>query len=538
MDTIPNTFQSYINKITSKITYLDKYGTSVIITAITILIFFIILSYFHVMNKIKPIKADWLNQRCNPEVIPFAGLINPQPGESAFEFTASNFNFCIQSILSSIMGYFLQPIYYAISLITDLYKELMQSINAIRHIIAYIRIRIKSITSDIMAKIFNILLPIQVILVKLKAVLAKSTGVLTTTLYTVMTFYLSLKSYLGAFLEILVLSLIMLAAATIILWILPFTWPAAAAMTTLFISIATPLAIIGITLGNVLNISATRGIPQKPACFDKNTKIKLKRGYTTIKKINVGDIIHDGSRVTAKFKMSTYGHTMYKLNKLIISGSHKIFYEPQGWILIRDHPEATIIQNYHEPYIYCLNTTTKRIRIDEHILLDWDDIDDLDFIELKNLASNFIPIIASTKYIHTNLEGGFSKKTMIELEDGRIVNITDIKINDQLRFGQRVLGVVEIDSKRLKNIYEYKINNKTIIGGPNLWIDDDDLGKFSTLALKYNKTKIINKPDKLYQILTDTGNFIINGITFMDYNSAIEQIMGNCWSEKETSFSL
>ena len=538
MDTIPNTFQSYINKITSKITYLDKYGVSVIITVITILIFFIILSYFHVMNKIKPIKADWLNQRCNPEVMPFAGLINPQPGESAFEFTASNFNFCIQSILSSIMGYFLQPIYYAISLITDLYKELMESINAIRHIIAYIRIRIKNITSDIMAKIFNILLPIQVILVKLKDVLAKSTGVLTTTLYTVMTFYLSLKSYLGAFLEILVISLIMLAAATIILWILPFTWPAAAAMTTLFISIATPLAIIGITLGNVLNISTTRGIPQKPGCFDKNTKIKLKRGYTTIKNINVGDIMHDGSKVTAKFKLSTYGHVMYRLNKLIISGSHKIFYEPQGWILIRDHPDATIIQNYHEPYIYCLNTTTKRIRIDEHILLDWDDIDDLDFIELKNLASNFIPIIASTKYIHTNLEGGFSKKTMIELEDGRIVNITDIKINDQLRFGQRVLGIVEIDSKRLKNIYEYKINNKTIIGGPNLWIDDDDLGKFSTLALNYNKTKMINKPDKLYQILTDTGNFIIDGITFMDYNSAIEQIMGNCWSEKETLFSL
>ena len=41
MDTIPNSFQSYINKITSKITYLDKYGMSVIITAITILIFFI-----------------------------------------------------------------------------------------------------------------------------------------------------------------------------------------------------------------------------------------------------------------------------------------------------------------------------------------------------------------------------------------------------------------------------------------------------------------------------------------------------------------
>lgn len=353
-----------------------------------------------------------------------------------------------------------------------------------------------------------------------------------------MTFYLSLKSYLGAFLEILTIALIMLAAATIILWILPFTWPAAAAMTALFAAVATPLAVIGITVGNVLNISATRGIPQKPACFDKNTKIKLKKGYTTIENINVGDIIHDGSKVTAKFKMSTYGHTMYKLNKLIISGSHKIFYKHIGWIQIRDHPGANIMQNYQESYMYCLNTDSKRIRIDEHVLLDWDDIDDLDFVELKNLASNFIPISASTKSIHKNLEGGFINKTLIELEDGRVVNISDVKINDHLRFGQRVLGIVEIDTRKLKNIYEYKINNKSFVGGANLWINDNDLGKFSTLGLNDEKMKIIDKTDKLYHILTDTGDLIIDGITFMDYNSAIEQIMGDCWSENETLVSL
>jgi len=196
------------------------------------------------------------------------------------------------------------------------------------------------------------------------------------------------------------------------------------------------------------------------------------------------------------------------------------------------------MQNYQESYMYCLNTDSKRIRIDEHVLLDWDDIDDLDFVELKNLASNFIPISASTKSIHKNLEGGFINKTLIELEDGRVVNISDVKINDHLRFGQRVLGIVEIDTRKLKNIYEYKINNKSFVGGANLWINDNDLGKFSTLGLNDEKMKIIDKTDKLYHILTDTGDLIIDGITFMDYNSAIEQIMGDCWSENETLVSL
>ena len=39
------------------------------------------------MNNLDPIKADWVNQRCTPGVIPFAGLINPpKDGTSAFDY--------------------------------------------------------------------------------------------------------------------------------------------------------------------------------------------------------------------------------------------------------------------------------------------------------------------------------------------------------------------------------------------------------------------------------------------------------------------
>ena len=52
------------------------------------------------------------------------------------------------------------------------------------------------------------------------------------------------------------------------------------------------------------------------------------------------------------------------------------------------------------------------------------------------------------------------------------------------------------------------------------------------------KSENIKGIKKLYQILTDTGHLTINGIRFMDYNSAIEEIMGDEWSEKETSISI
>jgi hypothetical protein len=201
---------------------------------------------------------------------------------------------------------------------------------------------------------------------------------------------------------------------------------------------------------------------------------------------------------------------------------------------VAKHPDATLIADYTEPYIYCINTTSKKIYIDDHILSDWDDIDELDFIDLKNLTS--IPINAKTNIIHSYLEGGFHKDTTIELEDGQCVNISDIKVNDILRFGEKVIGIVEIDGNNISNVYKYSIDDKTFVGGPNLWINDNDLGKFSTLA--FDSKRAIQKKCKLYQIITNTGNFKTNGIQFMDYNSSIEQIMGDIWSEKVPCFSV
>ena len=532
MDNIPKTFGTYINKITQKVGYLDKYGGSVIVTGLVLFIFFIIFSYFYVMNKLKPIKADWTNQRCHPAVIPFAGLINAPPSVSKIEYTADNFYKCTQSILTLIIGFFMEPLNFSVQTATNLFGEMIKSINMMRNVFAYIRTRIVAIVSDIFGRIYNIMVPVQIVLIKLKDILSKNVAVLTTGLYTVITLYLSMKSFLGAFLEIIVIGLIALAAATVLLWIIPFTWPAAAISTALFVAISIPFAIIIISLASILNLSVSRNIPAKPGCFDKDTQLTLKRGEVKIKDIKVGDEMLDGSKITAFFKLSTHGKQMYQIDKLKVSGSHTIQWNNK-WIKVKHHPSATLI-DYHQPFIYCLNTTSKRIKIDQHILLDWDDVDDSDFVELKNLTRHFIPENASTDKIHAALEGGFDSLTMLELEDGRIIKISDIKVNDQLRFGERVLGIVTIDTKNLQRVNKYNIKGKNFVGGANLWVNDN-LGKFSTLGLDYES---IEKPEYLYQILTDTGNFTVDGIQFMDYNSAIEQLMGNSWTTEQSLFSL
>ena len=77
-----------INELYTKSGYFSRYAGDLLITFFLCLTVFVIVSYFKVMNEIQPIVDDWNNQKCNPSVIPFAGLINKPDGVSAFDFTA------------------------------------------------------------------------------------------------------------------------------------------------------------------------------------------------------------------------------------------------------------------------------------------------------------------------------------------------------------------------------------------------------------------------------------------------------------------
>ena len=150
-----------INKVYEKAGFLEKYGGSLWLTIILILVFFVAISYYHVMNNIQPIKADWLNQRCNPSVMPFAGIINKPDDQTAFEFTASNFNNCIYNILTDIINIFLAPLYYLVNVMTETLNMISEALQAVRKVFDSIRQSLTSVSSEIMGRTLNFLIPLQ-----------------------------------------------------------------------------------------------------------------------------------------------------------------------------------------------------------------------------------------------------------------------------------------------------------------------------------------------------------------------------------------
>jgi hypothetical protein len=522
---------SKINNMYQHLSYFDNYGSSVFIFIVLIIILFLSFSYFQVMNQLKPIKDDWAAKRCSPKVIPFAGLINKPDNMSVVDFTGQNFTYCMQNILTSITGDAVQPLTYITAGLSEIFKELFEALQFIRNMMANIRASMASIAKEIMGRVLNIMTPLQTIIIAVMDSMQKINGVLTAGLYTSLGTYYALKSLLGAIVQFIIIILIILVGLILGMWILPFTWPLAMTMTAVFVSVAIPMAIIIGFMTDVLHVRTDLSIPgvPKPSCFDKNTNIRMNDGsFKFISEIEVGEKLANDILVTAKMKLDAKGSIMYNLNGTIVSGTHTIKHG-DIWMPVSKYPHKILVEKYEEPYLYCLNTETKRIHINDFIFVDWDELTEDDIKQLSVSVSELGvrtkgSTFNSTLDIHTYLDGGFVENTNISLLDGSKREIKDIQVGDVLDGGTKVYGLVEIEGMCLHELCEYNLgSNRILKGGPNINVCDKQISFITTLDLdEKSRKKQIPKHSKLYHLLTDYESFYVDNIKFYHYNSTIE----------------
>jgi hypothetical protein len=476
-----NDTRVFINNIYDKLSYFDLYGYSVIIFIFMTLFVFIVFSYCKVVQTKEDIANDWINQRCKPQNMLFAGLITHPEDTTAFKYTSDNFQYCIQDILKNITGYALEPFQFMIKSITQIFVRLSNSIQQIRETTNKIRNNFKNFAQDILSRILNVMIPIQKMFISLMDVFQKIQGTMTAGLYTMLGTYYTLQALMGAILELIIKLLVTLVIIIVGLWISPFTWGAAASMSVVFLAISIPLSIIIYFMTEVLHIKSGK-IP-KLRCFDEFTLIPLINGNNVhIKDIHVGDKLENGSYVTSKFKVTSANMKIYVLNNIIVSESHLVKYNSK-WIRLNEHPSAKEIK-YNKPFLYCLNTSNKIIELNKIVFSDWDEIVDNKLNILNKQNKN----IHNLENIHEYLDDGFEENTEIKLHKTK-KRIKEIKIGDVLENGTIVYGLVEIDTIKLR---------------------------------KYTTNK---GPSKLYHLLTTDGSLNINSVDVKDYNNLIDKFI-------------
>lgn len=513
-----DTIYDTVKDIYKKSTYLDHYGGSVFITFISVLAFFILFSYMYLMNNVKAIKSDWTNQRCNPSVMPFAGFVMNDPKMSKFQYTGKNFNMCLDDILTQISNDALQPLQFATSIVGGAVSGVGNVVNVIRKRIAGLVDNMKDNVDRVFGKILNFLTPIRFMLIKMRDTLYKMNATLTTALYSVIGTFLGIKAFIGSFISMAIVVLIVLAVIIAALLMFFFTAPLAVPPLLIFSALSAVVIYIIVALGEIMELTKP-DMPEKPRCFDGSTIITLKGGVNTIiRDVLPGQYLSDGSRVTSVMKLSTHGITMYNYENIIVSGNHNVLTDEGIWKHVKDIDCATEIKDYVNEFIYCINTTSKRIKIDNKFFSDWDDLDDIDVFNIRHIFMDRIPTYFNREHFHKYLDGGFVGSTLIEMEDGNVKMLQDIDVNEVLRFNGRVLGIVRIDMNDIK-LKKYLINEKVFYGGPNNVVNDDGFNKLEKHTYTNN---IMSENSYLYHLITEDGNLVIDGIRFYDYDGCME----------------
>lgn len=503
-----------IKHLYKNLSYFDQYGTSIIICIILLTILFWIHGYYTIMTNVQPIKDNWLKYRCNPKVIPFAGLINKPDDKTATEFTQDNFTQCVQEMLKPITKRAVSPFDYMTSSFLKVFQVILLAVKQIRELSNSVREKVAVILKDIMGRLINFLIPIQQIVIAFKDIMGKVIGIMQASINTCVGSIFAMKSVLGVIvtsaIQVLLIMVAVLIALIIIMVIVFFFLPGyffyVAALVGTYSSFY--MTIVGLLLFIIAFLQINLGIQQEGVipglpdvprmCFDKDTPIVLLNNTTKpFCEVCVGDVLSDGGIVTATLILDARGVNMYDLNGVIVSAKHAVKYNNK-WVFVCDHPQAKLLDRYNEPYIYCMNTTTKQFTIKNTLFIDWDEIyDDVKVVLDKTYKSEHGVVPTSLDYIHKYYDGGFEEGVEIDLELGETCAINKIPVSLRLPDGLVVRGIVKIDKTLIKNT-------------ANIYKNID------------NPNNLAKNTDVIYHLLTNKGYFYVGGKKVNDYNDYVD----------------
>lgn len=292
-----------------------SYFYDVVASFLIFFIFGLIFIGLVVAAMAKNIEKNWPKYKCNPIVIPLAGFVGKD--------TVKNFTECIGDIQGGFMSFFLQPMKYAMSVLSDVGGQVINSLNHFRNIIEGMLLSVLGFFGDFLGVFKNITIVFQLMMGNIKDLLLKIVGVI----YTI----------------------------------------------GLLIQSTT------ITIQSLINSTPGQLIVEL-SCFPGNTKIKLEDGsFKEMSKLNLGDTLTTGGKVHAILRIQgNKNNPYYKIyseelkTNIYVTAEHLIKNTSGDFIKVKNHEKAVKTDKWDQE-MSCLVTTDNLIPIGEHIFWDWED---------------------------------------------------------------------------------------------------------------------------------------------------------------------
>ena len=316
------------------------------------------------------IRQNWDTRRCELPVMMAAALLKPKDiSISGFEYTQSNFKFCMSTIADSALRTAFAPLYAVVGKQVDAMKMIQTPLNGVRAMLA----RAKGIFEQYLggqAKKYNV---IAIAMRKTWQHLLFAMGRMQAIVFSIVYMGLSANALFQnmvdfVFFVIKVFIIIVISMIILLFFVLLPTIPA-------ILGVIAVMASVGI---------GTAGLAG-PFCVDPEAMVRMADGsFKRLGSIQCGDSLQSSdpskeNSVEGVLEADATTTPLVSIYGVKMSGSHRVYLKGT-WILAEEHPEAIPLSSERLARLICLNTSQHQVPIVTEqsgtlLVGDWEEVD-------------------------------------------------------------------------------------------------------------------------------------------------------------------
>lgn len=485
--------------------FYDIYGSSILFTSIIFIILLIVIIYTSYTIFITYVRNNWTKLQCTPPYMLLADKVISDSYRTPQQIRQDHLNSCLDEMEKEPLNSVDKKYSKSSENLAESSKKTEISIDQTDKDIEETREIQKTHVDSIQGILNYTSLIFQNTITQMKDIFGRFLGIAATSIYTLEktfdAFLSTIQRMKRLFKEILTIMIIFL------LFLIPQIFSNPLLITVLLIlTISTGLLpIIGL-IGHVFSYSNVLTNPEyvHAACFDESTSLKVNDNYIPISYILPGDIIDNNVKVTSTIKiLCPEGQKMIRYKGIVMTSEHRIY---KGNLCLETEyiPGAEVI-DYTPTYLYCLNTDTKRIPINDEEFTDWDDVDNREIDFLKEKCN-----LMNVHQFHGRFNTGFHPNTIIEMSGNKNKHIKDIECGEYTANGEQIVGIVQSYGGTIP-----------LFTCDDIILTDHMIVRENTLSLK----PTLECCSTIYHVITDTRYIRIGKYSFRDYDGPIENIL-------------
>ena len=428
------------------------------------------------------ISANWAENRCKPQILPFASLYGYN--------TADNFNYCMKNVISDQAGQSLGPIYQVLATFVGTLSTLLASANSLRLSLATMVGGITKVFQEFAERMNSLMTRIRISTVRMKMLFSRLFATFYAMIYMGMSGITAVSNFGDTFL----------------------------------FKFLDTFCFDPDTLVEITRNSIQQTIP--------------------VRAVKIDDVFtKTGSKVTATFSFIADGQPMVYLGDILVSTNHYVKSPTGTYVRAADHPDAVSAGPWvggSERPLICFNTSDHHIPIGEYTFLDYDETDTANEPTMTRLQTQVNGGITPTKLTHpSEYSPGVHENTQINIgrytqQQSQQQQAKDIKLDQCISAG-KVIGVVK---KRVDN---FILMNEDILSETSLiWDASTNSWKrgYELLAVgKAKKAKLSGDENVAYSFIVSPSATIETrqGTCLRDYMEVMSPDAENDYTKQIAS---